>query len=130
MVNDPIADLLNRIKNATQRNAAEIKLPSSRILQSIAGILKAENFVDEISTEEGEVTPQLVIRLKYNDGQPAIQHVERVSKPGIRRYVSYKDLKPVLNGLGIGIISTSKGIMSDKQALAERVGGEYLCKLW
>src|SRR3972149_10449004 len=101
MVSDLIADLLTRIKNATQRNAREIKLPSSKMLIAIANILKEQEFVEEVEviTAEGEAFPQLVLKFKFIDGKPAISHVERVSKPGLRRYVSYKDLKPVLSGL-------------------------------
>jgi small subunit ribosomal protein S8 len=132
MVNDPIADLLTRIKNATVRHNKQIVVPSSHMLVSIANILKEENFVDEVTEIEDEKQPQgqLIIKLKYDGMQPAIQHAERVSKSGLRKYVSYKDIKPVLNGLGIGIISTSKGVMTDKNAIAQKMGGEYLCKLW
>ena len=130
MVNDPIADLLTRIRNAQQRSQKEITMPASKMVVAIAEILKQEGFVTDAEVaNKGEVA-SLTIGLKYEDGKPAMGNLLRVSKPGLRKYVGYRDIPKVLNGLGINILSTPKGIMTGKQARVEKVGGEYLCNIW
>lgn len=132
MVNDPIADLLTRIRNAQLRGKDEVRMPRTRVIEEIARILSEEGYLESYTVEESE-GPQstLVLMLKYGkDGEPAIRNLKRVSKPGLRIYTGYKDIKPVLNNLGIGILSTPKGILTTNQAMTEKVGGEYLCNIW
>lgn len=126
MVNDIVADLLTRIRNAHLRNQKETTVPSTKMVTSILAILKTENYIEDFS----EVDKVLTIRLKYIAKKPAITHLERVSKPGIRIYNNYLKIPRVLNGLGISIFSTSKGIMTGKKAKLEKIGGEYLCNIW
>jgi len=132
MVNDPIADLLTRIRNAQLRGKDEVAMPRTRVIEEIARILKEEGYVEDYTVEKTDA-PQatLIISLKYaQDGQPGIRELRRVSKPGLRVYTGYKDITPVLNNLGIGILSTPKGILTTHQARTEKVGGEYLCNIW
>lgn len=130
MVNDPIADFLTQIRNAQQRKKEEITVKSSKMLESIAAILKEEGFVLDFKIEEGEVQNELVVSLKYVNGEGAIRELTRVSKPGIRRYLGYKSIKPVKKGLGVAIISTPMGVISDKKARDNKVGGEYICYVY
>lgn len=130
MVNDPIADFLTQIRNAQQRKKDEITVKSSKMLESIAAILKEEGFVNDFKVEEGEVQNELVVSLKYVNGEGAIRELARVSKPGIRRYLGYKNIKPVKKGLGVAIISTPMGVISDKKARENKVGGEYICYVY
>ena len=130
MVNDPIADLLTRIRNAQQRSQKEIALPASKMVVAIAEILQQEGFVTAAEVDKQAAGTELIIKLKYEDGKPMMSNLKRVSKPGLRKYVGYRDIPKVLNGLGINILSTPKGIMTGKQARVEKVGGEYLCNIW
>lgn len=130
MVNDPIADLLTRIRNAQQRSQKEITMPASKMVVAIAEILKQEGFVSAAEVEKNADGTELKIGLKYEDGKPMMGNLKRISKPGLRRYVGYRDIPKVLNGLGINILSTPKGIMTGSQARVEKVGGEYLCNIW
>ncbi len=130
MVNDPIADFLTQIRNAQQRKKDEITVKSSKMLESIAAILKEEGFVNDFKVEENEVQNELVVSLKYVNGEGAIRELARVSKPGIRRYLGYKNIKPVKKGLGVAIISTPMGVISDKKAREHKVGGEYICYVY
>ncbi|SRR5260221_3333230 len=127
MVNDPIADLLTRIRNAQERKKDNINLPSNKMLVAIAEILKKEGFILDFKIDKKEPQSELVVELKYVNGTPAIKELVRVSKPGVRKYRGYKDIKPIKNGLGIGIFSTPMGIITNKQATKSKVGGEYLC---
>lgn len=127
MVNDPIADLLTRIRNAQLRKQKVVSLPSSKMLVSIAGILKEEGFISNFEVEELKPQNNLKIELKYVNGTAAIRSLSRVSKPGVRKYVGYKEIQKVMSGLGVGIYSTPKGIMTDKKARELQVGGEYIC---
>jgi small subunit ribosomal protein S8 len=126
MVNDIVADLLTRLRNAHLRKQKETVVPTTRMVKSIVQILKDENYIENYSIGEKELT----IQLKYIAKMPAITHLERISKPGVRVYKNFLEIPRVLNGLGISIFSTSKGVMTGKKAKLEKVGGEYLCNIW
>jgi small subunit ribosomal protein S8 len=128
---DPIADLLSRIRNALLAKHDRLDVPVSKIKLEICKILKEEGFIKNFRVIEGTPVGSLRIFLRYSaEGEPAINHVERVSKPGRRIYKASTDIKPVRNGLGLGIVSTSQGLLSDAQARQRKVGGELLCELW
>jgi small subunit ribosomal protein S8 len=130
MMTDPISDLLTRIRNANRIKKKRITMPASRIKVGIAQILKDEGFIADYAVESGKPRSLLSIQLKYDqDGATVIRSVERVSKPGCRVYAGAGELKPVLRGMGIQILSTPKGILSDRTARQERIGGEILCKV-
>jgi len=124
---DPISDMLARIKNGQARMKREVTMPSSKAKIAIAGILREEGYISGFEVKEEGTKPQLTIGLKYFDGRPVIARLERVSRPGLRRYRPSDDLPKVLNGLGMAIISTSKGLMTDRSARKQGVGGEILC---
>ncbi|MFQ5524937.1 MAG: 30S ribosomal protein S8 [Thermoanaerobaculia bacterium] len=129
---DPISDLLTRIRNAQMVNHDQLTLPGSNLKLEVCRIMQEQGYIEGFA-EEGDspTTRKIRIRLKYNkDGQPAIRRMQRVSKPGRRVYKGADDLKPVLNGLGVGIVSTSNGLLTDSQAREQRVGGEVLCEIW
>ena len=126
-MNDPIADLLTRIRNANMRKKVSLEILSSKIKISILEVLKEEGFISNWQLDEKNVFPKIKIWLKYVDNVPVIRGIKRVSKPGLRLYSKGKDCKPILNGQGISIISTSKGIKSDRQCRDENIGGEILC---
>lgn len=129
---DPIADLLTRIRNAHIVNHDRTSVPGSNVKLEICRLLKEQGYIADYE-EKGEdpISRRIVILLKYSaDGVPAIRRMQRVSKPGRRVYRGADQLKPVLNGLGVGIVSTPKGLLTDSQARAERVGGEVLCEIW
>lgn len=126
---DPIADMLTRIRNASLVHKKEVALPFSKMKMAVALILAREGYLAKVE-EVKEGKPQILITLKYVGGQPAIQHLKRVSTPGHRNYVKHDGIKTVLNGLGIGILSTPRGIMSDKEARQAKVGGEYICEVY
>ena len=128
---DPIADLLSRIRNALLAKHDRLDVPVSKIKLEICKILKEEGFIKNFRVIEATPVGSLRIFLRYSaEGEPAINHVERVSKPGRRIYKASTDIKPVRNGLGLGIVSTSQGLLSDAQARQRKVGGELLCELW
>ena len=129
---DPIADLLTRIRNAHLAKHDRLEVPASRLKRELGRILREQGFIAGCEDGTGDDgRPVLRIRLRYtNQGEPAIRHLQRVSKPGRRVYRRADHLKPVLNGLGVGIVSTSKGLLTDAQARADRVGGEVLCEVW
>jgi small subunit ribosomal protein S8 len=126
MVNDTIADLLSRIRNANNADKSEVLVSKSKMSLSILEILKKEGYIEDFKDQDNQV----LVSLKYINKKPAIRILEKVSKPGVRIYMSYQDIPKVINGLGINIFSTSKGIMTGKQARMEKVGGEYLCNIW
>ena len=126
-MNDPVADLLTRIRNANMRKKESLVLLSSRIKLNIVKVLKEEGFISNWELDEKGTFPQLTIWLKYVDNFPVIREITRASKPGLRLYKKGKDCKPILNGQGISILSTSKGIMSDRKCREENIGGEVLC---
>lgn len=132
MMTDPIADMLTRIRNSVRVERPYVDIPTSRVKRGIADVLKREGFIwdwKDIETE-GEPVPQLRVELKYGpNGERVIQSIKRVSKPGRRLYTRSRELKPVLGGLGISIISTSKGVISDREARRDNVGGEVLCEV-
>lgn len=129
--NDPLSDLIARIKNAAQRKRDRVSSPASKLRARVLDVLQDEGYIRGYSVVEtpGEF-PQFEIELKYFDGQPVIADIARVSKPGRRVYSAVGDLKPVRNGLGIAILSTSKGVMSDNAARDQNVGGEVLCRVY
>ena len=128
---DPIADMLTRIRNANQNRAKTVSMPSSKIKEEIAKILKNEGFVEEFSIEENDVQNTLTLTLKYGQKKErVITGLKRVSKPGLRVYSKAEELPRVLNGLGIAIISTPQGIMTDKEARKQNLGGEVLAYIW
>ncbi|OGY88843.1 MAG: 30S ribosomal protein S8 [Candidatus Komeilibacteria bacterium RIFCSPLOWO2_01_FULL_45_10] len=130
MMTDPIADMLTRFRNALAVKKAEVVLPFSKIKHEIANLLKKEGYLKSVEKVEGQF-PQLKIELLYNeDQQPAITHLRRVSKPGRRIYAAKEKLPYVLNNLGLAVISTSRGVMTNKQARRARIGGEIICEVW
>ena len=126
-MSDPVADLLTRIRNANMRKKNSLVLLSSKIKLNIVKVLKEEGFISNWKLDEKGKFPQLTIWLKYVDNFPVIREITRASKPGLRLYKKGKDCKPILNGQGISILSTSKGIMSDRKCREENIGGEVLC---
>ena len=126
-MSDPVADLLTRIRNANMRNKDSLELLSSILKLNIVKVLKDEGFITNWELDENGKFPQLRIWLKYVDDIPVIREIKRISKPGLRLYTKGKDCKPILNGQGISILSTSKGIMSDRQCRNDNIGGEVLC---
>ncbi|MDE0885238.1 MAG: 30S ribosomal protein S8 [Myxococcota bacterium] len=131
MMTDPIGDMLTRIRNAGRVNHAEIRCPSSKLKVAVAEVLSAEGFVGPVRTESDETKPTLVIDLRYsNSGGPMIDSIQRVSRPGRRVYMGASDVRAVRNGLGMTVLSTSKGVMCDRDARAQKVGGEVICEVW
>jgi len=124
---DPIADMLTRIRNGQKARKVSVSMPSSTAKVSVARVLKDEGYITGYSTEAEGVKNELSIELKYFEGAPVIENVQRVSKPGLRIYRGTEDLPKVLGGLGVAIISTSAGVMSDRQARKQGIGGEVLC---
>lgn len=124
---DPIADMLTRIRNAQAVGKTVVTMPSSKLKISIAQVLKDEGYIDGFATKENEGKEELEIGLKYYAGEPVIEKIERVSRPGLRIYKGRDELPRVMNGLGVAIVSTSKGVMTDRKARATGVGGEVLC---
>lgn len=130
-VNDPLGDMIARIKNAATRRRSKVLTPASKLRQRVLDVLQTEGYIRGYSVlEEPGEFPQFEIELKYYDGQPVIAEIARVSKPGRRVYSSIKDLKPIKNGLGISILSTPKGVMSDAAARDANVGGEVLLRVY
>ncbi len=131
MMTDPIADMLTRIRNAGLARHDRTEVPASRLKEAVAKILKSEGFIADVRPSEGEGPKKLTIVLKYGrDRQSAIDGVRRVSRPGRRVYVRHDRIPRVLSGLGISILSTSRGLMSDREARSQKVGGELLCEVW
>ncbi len=131
VMTDPIADMLTRIRNANKMRHATVNIPSSKMKEEIAKILVKEGFIVSYQVESGEVQGTIVVSLKYTDNhERVIKGLKRISKPGLRVYAKVEELPRVLNGLGIALISTSKGIMTDKEARLNQVGGEVLAYVW
>ena len=124
---DPIADMLTRIRNAQMTEKATVSMPSSKVKIAIAKVLQDEGYIDGFKVASEESKPQLELALRYYAGRPVIEKIERISKPGLRIYKSKDDIPRVMNGLGIAIVSTSHGVMTDRKARATGVGGEVLC---
>ena len=133
MMTDPIADMLTRIRNAVRVERPIVEMPLSKVKRGVAEVLKREGYIWDWREEspEGKPVKQLMIDLKYGpNGERVIRHIKRVSKPGRRVYSRATELRPILNGLGISIISTSRGVISDREARQKKLGGEVLCELW
>jgi small subunit ribosomal protein S8 len=126
-MSDPIADMLTRIRNGQQAQKATVTMPSSKLKVAIAKVLQDEGYIDAWSVRENAGKPELDISLKYYAGRPVIERIERVSRPGLRIYKGSEKLPRVMNGLGVAIVSTPRGVMTDRAARAGRVGGEVLC---
>ena len=130
MITDPIADMLTRIRNANQMRYKEVEVPASKMKNEIARILKSEGFIVDYKVKKNNIQDILVLSLKYVDKERVITGLKRISKPGLRVYVKAEEVPSVLNGLGIAIISTSKGVMTDKEARKNSLGGEVLAYIW
>ena len=126
-MSDPIADLLTRIRNAQMVAKATVSVPSSKVKVAIAQVLKDEGYIDSLKVTVEDGKPTLEIALKYYAGRPVIERIERVSRPGLRVYKGNGSIPQVMNGLGVAIVSTSRGVMTDRKARANGVGGEVLC---
>ena len=126
-MSDPVADMLTRIRNAQQAEKASVSMPSSKLKVAIAKVLKDEGYVENAVVAVVDGKAVLSIELKYYAGRPVIERIERVSKPGLRVYKASQDIPRVMNGLGVAIVSTPKGVMTDRKARAANVGGEVLC---
>jgi small subunit ribosomal protein S8 len=126
---DPIADMLTRIRNAHHRSKPEVTMPSSKLKASVAKVLLDEGYIGGFNVSE-EVKPTLTVDLKYFEGKPVIEEITRMSKPSLRLYVGSDDLPKVRSGLGVAIVSTSKGVMTDRAARAAGIGGEVLCTVF
>ena len=131
MMTDPIADLLIRMKNAADRGHMTVTVPASKLKAEILRVLKTEGFINEFERTTVEGHPALQIQLRYvSEGQPVITGMRRVSKPGRRVYVGRRDVDSVMGGMGLAIISTSKGLMTDQESRRANLGGEVLCEVW
>ena len=126
-MSDPIADMLTRIRNAQSANKVEVSMPSSKLKAAIANVLKEEGYITDVKTGDVDGKNTLTLKLKYYEGKPVIEMIERVSRPGLRRYESKNNLPQVLGGLGVAIVSTSNGVMTDRAARKAGFGGEVLC---
>ena len=126
-MSDPIADMLTRIRNAQQSEKQSVAMPASKLKASIAQVLKDEGYIEDFAQRDLEGKPVIEIGLKYYAGKPVIEKIERVSRPGLRIYKGREDIPRVMNGLGVAIVSTSRGVMTDRKARATGVGGEVLC---
>ena len=126
-MSDPIADMLTRIRNGQIVDKTEVAMPSSKLTVAIAQVLKDEGYIDGFSVVANDGKAELHIGLKYYAGRPVIERIERVSRPGLRIYKNHQDIPQVMNGLGVAIVSTPKGVMTDRAARAAGVGGEVLC---
>jgi small subunit ribosomal protein S8 len=126
-MSDPIADMLTRIRNAQLSDKNIVTMPSSKLKQAIAKVLQDEGYIENFTVREVDGKPELDISLKYYAGRPVIEKIERVSRPGLRIYKPSDSLPNVMNGLGVAIISTSRGVMTERKARASGIGGEVLC---
>jgi small subunit ribosomal protein S8 len=131
MMTDPIADMLTRIRNSTMARHDRVEMPHSRLKERVASVMKAEGYLDDIRVSEGEERKTLTLVLRYGrDRESAIDGLRRVSTPGRRVYVAHDRIDRVCSGMGISILSTSRGVMTDREARKQRVGGELLCEVW
>jgi small subunit ribosomal protein S8 len=129
-MNDPLGDLLTRIRNAQMRNKGKVTSPNSRLRESVLEVLKSEGYIRGYAVVEKDGRAEIEIELKYFDGEPVIREIARISKPGRRVYTSVKNLPRINNGLGVAIVSTPKGVMADHDARDANVGGEILCTVF
>jgi small subunit ribosomal protein S8 len=131
MMTDPIADLITQVRNAVRIERPTVEIPASRLKAGVLQVLKDEGYVWDWEYVESSATPMLRVHLKYGpQGERVISRIDRISKPGCRVYHKWKDLKPVRDGMGISVLTTSKGVMSDRQARARKLGGEVICRVW
>ena len=130
MITDPIADMLTRIRNANQMKHATVSMPASKVKAEILRVLKAEGYISEYVVKEEDNKKFIEVTLKYVNKQRVIQGIKRISKPGLRVYAKANELPRVLNGLGVAIISTSSGVMTDKEARSKKLGGEVIAFVW
>jgi len=131
MMTDPIADMLTRIRNATMARHDRVEMPHSKLKEHVAGVMKLEGYLDDVRAGESEEPKMLTLVLRYGrDRQSAIDGLRRVSTPGRRVYVRHDRIQRVCSGMGISILSTSRGVMTDREARRQRVGGELLCEVW
>jgi len=129
MMTDPIADMLTRVRNAQAASKVDVTMPSSKLKNAIAKVLQDEGYIAGFSSD-GAAKPTMTITLKYHEGRPVIDEIKRVSRPGLRIYKNKNELPKILNGLGVAIVSTSAGVMSDREARASGRGGEILCTVY
>ena len=126
-MNDPISDMLTRIRNAQQAEKVSVSMPSSKLKTAIAKVLKDEGYIEDFAVRGELSKPELEVQLKYYAGRPVIEKIERVSRPGLRIYKPSRDIPRVMNGLGVAIVSTPQGVMTDRKARGMGIGGEVLC---
>ena len=126
-MNDPISDMLTRIRNAQQAERESMSMPSSKLKAAIAKVLKDEGYIEDFAVRGETSKPELEVSLKYYAGRPVIEKIERVSRPGLRIYKPSRDIPRVMNGLGVAIVSTPQGVMTDRKARGMGIGGEVLC---
>ncbi len=126
-MNDPISDMLTRIRNAQQAEKVSVSMPSSKLKVAIAKVLKDEGYIEDFAVRGESSKPELEVNLKYYAGSPVIEKIERVSRPGLRIYKPSRDIPRVMNGLGVAIVSTPQGVMTDRKARGLGIGGEVLC---
>lgn len=126
-MNDPISDMLTRIRNAQQAERESVSMPSSKLKAAIAKVLKDEGYIEDFAVRGETSKPELEVNLKYYAGRPVIEKIERVSRPGLRVYKPSRDIPRVMNGLGVAIVSTPQGVMTDRKARGMGIGGEVLC---
>jgi len=126
-MSDPVSDMLTRIRNAQMVGHTEVVMPASRLKASIAQVLKDEGYIEDFALRDNGAKKELHVGLKYYAGRPVIERLERVPKPGLRVYKGSQDIPRIMNGLGVAILSTSRGVMTDRKARADGVGGEILC---
>ncbi len=129
-VTDPISDFLTRVRNASRARKLRVDIPASKVKKNLAEILKAQKFINDYSVVEDNKQNILRVELKYTNGSPAINGLRKISKPGLRVYKKSDEIPKVLNGLGIAVVSTSQGLLTDKQARKQAVGGEVVCYIW
>lgn len=129
-VTDPIADFLTRVRNASKAKKVRVEIPSSGLKKQLAEILKTESYINDFAMVEDNKQNVIRVHLKYTQGKPAISGLRRISKPGLRIYKGKDELPRVLNGLGTAVISTSKGLLTDKEARKQSIGGEVICYIW
>jgi len=131
MMTDPIADMLSRIRNGSMARHDRVEMPHSRLKEHVAGVMKSEGYLDDVRVSEGEEPKMLTVVLRYGrDRAAVIDGLRRVSTPGRRVYVRHDRIERVCSGMGISILSTSRGVMTDREARKQRVGGELLCEIW
>ncbi len=131
MMTDPIADMLTRIRNAVRIERPQVEMPASKVKKGVADVLKREGYIWDWAEVDDQPVQKLRLELKYGpNGERLIRHIKRVSKPGRRVYSRAKDLRPILQGLGISVVSTSRGVVSDREARQRNLGGEVLCQIW